>query len=267
MKYVRYRAGTTTAHGILEGDAVHEVTGDIYSGARRTGRILDLSDLKLLAPCEPSKIVAIGLNYADHAAEAKRQIPDEPIIFMKAPTSIIGPDEAIVLPSQDRRTDHEAELVIVMGKKCRKVGRNDALKYVFGYTCGNDVSDRIIQRKDGQWVRAKSFDTFCPLGPIVETDLDPDNLGIKTLVNSIVKQDSNTRHLIFSCSVLIEAVSAVMTLLPGDIIMTGTPEGVSPIKHGDVVEVVVEKIGTLRNPVVFDGGTISGDRPTAEFRL
>lgn len=253
MKYIRFQQGSSTAYGILEGDVVKELQGDIYSGATRTGREFPLSAVKLLAPCEPSKILAIGFNYAAHAAEGGKTPPDEPVLFMKAPTAIIAHGDPIVLPSLDRRTDHEAELVVVMGKKCKNVPREKALEYVFGYTCGNDVSDRPIQRKDGQWVRAKSFDTFCPLGPWIETDLDPSDLSIKAVLNGEVKQDSRTSKLVFDVPFLIEFISRVMTLLPGDIIMTGTPEGVSPMKPGDVIEIVIEGIGTLRNPVVYNG--------------
>jgi 2-keto-4-pentenoate hydratase/2-oxohepta-3-ene-1,7-dioic acid hydratase in catechol pathway len=251
MKFVRYQSGAKISWGILEGETIHEVTGDVMKNPKKTGETAPLSSVKLLAPCEnPQKLLAIGLNYALHAGEAKRDLPKEPIIFFKSQTSVTNPDEDIVIFDTTHKTDHEAELVAIIGKTVKNATLENALDYVWGYTCGNDVSDRTLQRQDLQWTRAKSFDTYAPLGPWVVTDLDPSALDIKCIVNGETKQNSNTKHLIFDVKQLIVTASECMTLFPGDVIMTGTPEGVSPIKPGDVVEVVIEGIGTLKNKVV-----------------
>lgn len=204
----------------------------------------------MLAPCTPSKIVALGRNYRDHAAELGHDVPLEPLIFLKPPSAVIGPDEAIRLPAMSARVDYEGELVVVMGRRAYRLREDeDPLAYVLGYTCGNDVTARDLQQRDGQFTRAKGFDTFAPIGPVIATDLDPTDLRIETRVNGCVRQRARTRDLVFPVPVLIRFIAQVMTLLPGDLIFTGTPAGVGPLFDGDVVEVEIEGIGTLRNPV------------------
>jgi len=197
----------------------------------------------------PTKIIAIGLNYLDHARELNMEIPEYPLIFMKPPTAVIGSGETIIYPPQTQELHYEGELGIVMGKRARNISEEEAKHYIAGYTCANDVTARDLQRKDGQWTRAKSFDTFCPLGPRIVKGIDPTNLAIATRVNGITKQNSSTNQMIFNAYKLVSFISAIMTLLPGDVISTGTPPGVGELKVGDVVEVEIEGIGVLRNRV------------------
>jgi 2-keto-4-pentenoate hydratase/2-oxohepta-3-ene-1,7-dioic acid hydratase in catechol pathway len=197
----------------------------------------------------PSKIVCVGRNYAEHAKELGNEAPPEPILFLKAPSSVLAPEGTIIRPPQSQRVDFEGELAIVIGRQARNVRRADWRGYVLGFTCGNDVTARDLQKKDVQFTRAKSFDTFCPIGPVIETDLDPSALNLVTRVNGEVKQKGNTRDMIFPCGFLVEFISSVMTLCPGDVILTGTPAGVGPLQSGDVVEVEIDGIGTLRNHV------------------
>ena len=199
---------------------------------------------------KPSKIIAIGLNYYDHARELKMPVPDHPIMFMKPASAGIKNGGSIIYPRQSKNVHYEGELAIVIGKKARNISRSAAVKYIRGYTCANDITARDIQNIDGQWTRAKSFDTFCPLGPRVVKDIDPMNLNIRTKVNGRIKQNSNTKNMIFNVHELVSFVSSVMTLLPGDVIITGTPPGVGPLKIGDIVEVEIEKIGILKNMVI-----------------
>lgn len=218
------------------------------------GRPLPLSAVKLLAPCRPGKILAIGRNYAEHAAEHGAAVPSEPLLFLKPPSAVIGPEEAINLPALSQQVEHESELVVVIGKRARHLRPEDALGCVLGYTCGNDVTARDLQRRDGQWSRAKGFDTFCPLGPWIETDLDPADQWVRCIVNGRLRQEGHTSQLVFGIATLLAYASAVMTLEPGDVLMTGTPAGVGPLAPGDVVEVSVSGIGVLRNRVQ-DGNT------------
>jgi len=197
----------------------------------------------------PTKIIAIGLNYLDHAKELNMEIPKYPLIFMKPPTAVIGDREIIIYPPQTQELHYEGELGIVIGKKARNISIEAAKQYIAGYTCANDVTARDLQRLDGQWTRSKSFDTFCPLGPRIVKDIDPTNLAITTRVNSVTKQNSNTNQMIFNAYKLVSFISAIMTLLPGDVISTGTPPGVGELQVGDVVEVEIEEIGILRNTV------------------
>ncbi len=213
---------------------------------------LSLSKVKLLSPVNPSKIVAVGLNYVDHAKELKMEIPDEPVIFLKPPTSVIGPEEEIIYPSQSCQVDYEAELALIIGREGRFISESQAPEYIFGYTCSNDITARDLQRKDTQWTRAKSFDTFAPLGPWIVTDLDPSNLNIELYLNGELKQSSNSRNMIFRPYQLVSFISQIMTLKPGDVIMTGTPPGVGSLNPGDVVEVKIEKIGVLKNRIVSE---------------
>ena len=249
MKFVRFRTGGTARYGILEGGRITEIRGSIYGRYQRTRRSHALPRVHLLPPCEPTKIVAVGLSYRDHAAEFGHPVPDEPILFLKPLTALIGPGDKIVYPAISQRVDYEAELAIVMKRKGRNIPRDQALRYVLGYTCHNDVTARDLQKKDGQWTRAKSFDTFAPLGPCIATGLDPHRLHIEARVNGEIRQSFNSDQLIFDVPTLVAFVSQVMTLSPGDVIATGTPPGVGPLKRGDVVEVEIEGIGVLRNPV------------------
>jgi len=259
MRIVRFRHNDLIADGVLTGDAIELLGAPPFAGLDRTGATVPLAEATLLAPVDPPNVIALGLNYRRHAEESNMKVPSHPQMFIKATTSVIGPSEPIVLPAMaPEEVDYEAELCIVIGKPAKSVSERDALDYVLGYTCGNDVSARDCQlRLDGQWARGKSFDTFCPLGPWIETDLDPDNCAIASRVNGETMQSSNTSDMIFGCRTLISFLSRVMTLLPGTVIMTGTPEGVGfarkpPVflKPGDVVEVEVEGTGVLRNEVV-----------------
>ncbi len=213
------------------------------------GQPVALSSVRLLAPCQPSKIVCVGRNYAEHAAEHGAEVPKEPLIFLKPPSAVVGPHDAIVLTSLSQQVEHEAELVAVVRVRARHLTRENALDCLLGYTCGNDVTARDLQRRDGQWSRAKGFDTFCPLGPWIETELDPSDQVVSCQVNGQVRQQAGTRDMVFDMKALLVYVTAVMTLEPGDVLMTGTPSGVSPIGSGDVVDVSVSGVGVLRNPV------------------
>ncbi|MBY4038225.1 fumarylacetoacetate hydrolase family protein [Rhodococcus fascians] len=234
-----------------EGDArtAKEIAEHPFGTPTFTGRSWPLADVRLLAPILASKVIAIGKNYAAHAAEMGGEAPETPVIFIKPNTSIVGPGAPIVLPPSSNEVHYEGELAIVIGRPCKDVPASKAYDVVLGYTVANDVSARDHQKHDGQWTRAKGHDTFCPLGPWIETSLDPSDLEIKTEVDGVVKQQSRTSLLLHDIPKIIEWVSAVMTLLPGDVILTGTPEGVGPITDGDSVSITVEGIGTLTNPV------------------
>ncbi|WP_415974435.1 fumarylacetoacetate hydrolase family protein [Rhodococcus sp. 077-4] len=234
-----------------EGDSqtAKEIAEHPFGTPTFTGRSWPLADVRLLAPILASKVIAIGKNYAAHAAEMGGEAPKDPVIFIKPNTSIVGPGAAIVLPPSSNEVHYEGELAIVIGRPCKDVPASKAYEVVLGYTVANDVSARDHQKHDGQWTRAKGHDTFCPLGPWIETTLDPTDLEIKTEVDGVVKQRSRTSLLLHDIPKIIEWVSAVMTLLPGDVILTGTPEGVGPITDGDSVSITVEGIGTLTNPV------------------
>ncbi len=209
---------------------------------------LALDEVELLAPVVPSKVVCVGRNYREHAAELGNKMPDEPLLFLKAPSAVIAPEDRIELPAASQQVEHEGELGVVIGKTARNV-EDDPLSYVAGYTCVNDVTARDLQRKDVQFTRGKSFDTFCPVGPWIETDIDPTNVTVTTRLNGEVKQNGKTADMAFDVAFLIRYISAIMTLYPGDLIATGTPAGVSRMQHGDVVEVEVSGIGILRNQV------------------
>lgn len=227
----------------------HEIKDHPFGEPTFTGRSWPLADVRLLAPILASKVICIGKNYADHAEEMGGEVPADPVIFMKPSTSIIGPEAAIVLPPTSTEVHFEGELAVVIGRPAKSVPAARALDVVLGYTCANDVTARDHQSHDGQWTRGKSHDTFCPLGPWIETNLDPSDLGLKTTLEGEVKQDSRTSLLMHDIPEIIAWVSEVMTLLPGDVILTGTPAGVGPVRAGEMVEVSVEGIGTLRNPV------------------
>ncbi len=252
MRIARFSAGEEVSFGVVEGEEIAEVSGHPFLGEIRfTGVRHPLEEVRLLAPILPSKVIAIGRNYAEHAREMGSEAPEEPLFFMKPSTSVAGPNDVIRYPEKlSQRVDYEGELAVVIGRLCREVPVSRAQEVIFGYTCANDVTARDLQRKDGQWTRAKGFDTFCPLGPWIETVLDPADLGIETLVNGEVRQVSRTSAMIHDIPRLIAHVSQVMTLLPGDVILTGTPEGVGPLEIGDMVSVQIEGIGELRNRVV-----------------
>lgn len=252
MKIARFSHNGGIQYGILDGDDLVVLAGDpMFAGYETTGERVPLTDAALLAPVIPrSKVVCVGKNYHDHAAEMGGEAPAEPLLFLKPNTAVIGPGDSIVRPvALSDRTEHEGELVVVIGRIAKNVSAEDALDVVFGYTVGNDVTARDLQRKDGQWARAKGFDTFCPLGPVIETDLDLAAAQLTTRVNGEVRQQAPLSDMIHSVADIIAYASAVFTLLPGDVIMTGTPAGVGPFVAGDAVEVEITGIGTLRNAV------------------
>lgn len=237
--------------GALGEEVVSTISGHPFGQVQFTGERHPLAEVRLLAPMLPSKVVAIGRNYAEHAHELGNEVPEEPLIFMKPSTSVIGHGEAIAYPTtQSDRVDFEGELAVVIGRLCREVPVDRVKDVVFGYTCANDVTARDLQKRDVQFTRAKGFDTFCPLGPWIETDLDPGDLALTTTVNGEVRQSGRTSQLINDIPALVAYVSAVMTLIPGDVILTGTPAGVGPLEVGDEVSVGIEGIGTLTNKVV-----------------
>jgi 2-keto-4-pentenoate hydratase/2-oxohepta-3-ene-1,7-dioic acid hydratase in catechol pathway len=255
VRIARFSKGDTVAFGAVEQEdereVIAEIAGHPFRGVEFTGKRYPLADVRLLAPILPTKIVAVGKNYAEHAREMGSEPPEEPILFLKPSTAVIGPGDGIVYPQKlSERVDYEGELAVVIGRLCREVPRHRAAEVVFGYTCANDVTARDLQAKDDQWGRAKGFDTFCPLGPWIETQLDPSDIAITTTLNGEVKQSARTAQLIHDVPALIEFVSSVMTLLPGDVILTGTPAGVGPMAVGDEVSVSIEGIGTLTNRVI-----------------
>ena len=252
MKIVRFEESGRTAFGVLnEGDGeIRETKGPPFGSSGFTGARYHFSQVRILAPVLPSKIVAVGLNYRDHAREMGKKIPEEPLIFLKAPSALNHPGGDVVYPRASRRVDYEAELAIVIGKVARDVREREAPSVILGYTCINDVTARDLQTKDGLYARAKGFDTFAPLGPWIETEIDPSGLRVRCLVNGETKQDGNTREMAASAFRLVEFVSHIMTLFPGDVIATGTPPGVGPVQVGDVMTVEVDGIGALTNRVV-----------------
>ncbi len=239
----------TPRYGILESDRVTLLAGAPFDGFQVTGEVLPLKDLALLPPCEPSKILCIGLNYKDHAEECNIALPVSPVVFMKPSTAVIGQNDTIIYPSLSSRVDYEAELAVVIGKEAHLVPEAEAHRYIYGYTCANDVTARDLQPENGQWIIAKSFDTFLPLGPLITDEIDPGHCDITAKVNGSVVQSSDTGQLIFKPDFLVSYLSQVMTLKAGDVIITGTPAGIGPMEPGDVVEVSISGIGTLRNHI------------------
>jgi 2-keto-4-pentenoate hydratase/2-oxohepta-3-ene-1,7-dioic acid hydratase in catechol pathway len=252
MKIVRFESEGRTSCGVLDPDSgeIADIVGQPFDGIRFTGERHLLGEVRLLAPVSPSKIVAVGLNYKDHAREMGKKIPEEPLIFLKAPSALNNPGEDVVYPRASQRVDHEAELAVVIGKPAKAVKAADAPSVILGYTCINDVTARDLQAKDGLYARAKGFDTFAPLGPWIETQLDPGALRVRCLVNGQVRQDGNTREMAASAFHLVEFISHIMSLFPGDVIATGTPSGVGAVKAGDVMTVDIDGIGPLTNRVV-----------------
>lgn len=253
MKIIRCEISGQPVYGMLEENGtVKQISGSIFGAYQIGDTIGNVKDLKLLSPVEPSKVIGVGLNYKSHIFETGGQEPKFPILFLKPSTSVIGPDATIVIPDVEGEIHYEGELGVVIGKRARHVSEAEALSYVLGYTCGNDVSARKVikeEREIGNMTRGKGFDTFCPLGPCIATGLDPTNLSLETRLNGETKQRGNTSDLLFSVAYLIADMSKVFTLLEGDVILTGTPSGIGPIEPGDVVEVDISGIGVLRNPV------------------
>lgn len=257
MKYVRFEnpQGKCT-YGIIKENKVFEINAAPYDSYRETGDVYKLDELKLLAPCEPKIIMCAGTNYMDHIKEANEKmhvetpIPEHPLIFSKGPNTLADPEQGIIYPTGVNRVDFEGELGVIIGKRCYKATCENALDFVIGYTCINDVSSRDMQWDDGQWTRGKGLDTFCPIGPIVTDEIDPFNVPVRTRVNGETLQDGNTRDMIFDIPSLIEYITEWITLEPGDVIATGTPAGVGPVKVGDIIEIDIEGIGILRNTMV-----------------
>lgn len=253
MRICRVALDDDLHYGVIESDAVALLSSHPFGPFEPDGRVLPLADVRLVAPVLPSKIVAVAKNYADHAREMGGEVPPAPMIFIKPSTCVVGHGDPIALPWQSEQVEHEAELAVVIGRLCRDVPEERVPDVVLGYTCANDVTARDLQRTDGQWGRAKGFDTFCPLGPWIETELDLDDAGIECRVNGQLRQDGSTGDMVRDVRELVSWVSSVMTLLPGDVILTGTPAGVGPLVAGDEVSVSIDGIGTLTNPVVDRG--------------
>jgi 2-keto-4-pentenoate hydratase/2-oxohepta-3-ene-1,7-dioic acid hydratase in catechol pathway len=251
MRLVRFRHDARLATGALEpgSDEIRVLRGTFFEDPLPTGETVALGDVLLLAPVLPSKLVCVGKNYAAHAAEFGMQVPEEPLLFLKPSTAVIGPGDPIRLLPISRRVDYEGELAVVIGRLARGVRTEDAFRYILGYTCANDVTLRDLQKSDDQWARAKGFDGSAPIGPWIETDLDPNDAIVRTRLNGEIRQQASTSEMVFGVATLIEYITVFMTLLPGDVLLTGTPEGVGTLSDGDVVEVEVEGVGVLRNEV------------------
>ena len=255
MRLIRFKTGTEEKNGVVVNGGLVEIPHSLLEASQAPFDDLErkafysLDEVNILPPVQPSKVVCVGLNYRDHAQELNMDLPEEPILFIKPPTTVIGPDNPIIYPPQCHQLDYEAELAVVIGRETRFTSKNDARDHIAGYTILNDVTARDLQRKDGQWTRAKSFDTFCPIGPWIETDMDPSHQDISLKLNGEVKQNSNTENMIFSVEELVEFISHIMTLNQGDIIATGTPPGVGSMNVEDIVEVKIEGIGTLSNKI------------------
>jgi 2-keto-4-pentenoate hydratase/2-oxohepta-3-ene-1,7-dioic acid hydratase in catechol pathway len=249
MRLVRFSYKRKEGWGIEENREIKILQGAPFSKIKLSGQKLSLKRIKLLAPAQATKIILVGLNYRDHAQELGMKAPVQPIIFLKPPTTLIGHREGIIYPPGVKRLDYEAELAVIIKRKAKRIHPEEAPRFILGYTCLNDITARDVQKRDIQWTRAKSFDTFCPLGPWVETKVDPSDLKIRSYVNGKVKQNSSTSNFIFSINKLISFISSIMTLLPGDVISTGTPPGVGPLKPLDTVEIEIEGVGRLKNYV------------------
>jgi len=253
MRYVRFEISGKKEYGVLNDHTVQKYEGKPFKYLEPTQEFYSLEEVKLLAPCEPSKIIAMGLNYHSHAKEMDMPLPNSPLTFLKPSTAVIGPDDDIIYPSASTRVDYEGEVAVVIKKAGWRISREDAMDYVLGYACFNDITARDLQKVDVQWTRAKGFDTFAAIGPWIETDLDHANIDIETYLNGKLKQKGNTCDLIYTVPEIINFISNVMTLLPGDIIATGTPSGIGPMYPGDVVEIKIDSVGTLRNKVIKNG--------------
>ena len=252
MRLIRYQFKNTKQLGWIYENQVGQIEGDIFGDFRRLEVNTKLEDVKFLPPVEPSKIICIGRNYASHAAEHGVSVPEIPMLFLKPPTSLIGHLDKIILPPQSSLVEHEAELAVIIGKKGRWIKPENASEFILGFSIANDVTARDLQRRDGQWTRGKGFDTFCPLGPWIETDFDPSDALVICKVNNEIRQMSSTRDMVFPVAQLIAFASTVMTLLPGDVLLTGTPAGVGVLKTGDRIEIEIENLGKLEN--IVEGG-------------
>ena len=250
-RFIRYKTAEKISWGIFEEENIAEISGNPALGFDRTGNYFNLSQIILLAPVEPSKIVCVGLNYKDHVKESQSatKVPESPVLFMKPPSALIGPGGKIIYPEMSNRVDYEAELGIVIGRRCYQVAEAEAEDYIFGLTCANDVTARDLQKSDGQWTRGKGFNSFCPVGPWIISNLAYRDLSIESYLNGDLKQSARTSMMIFPVPFLISFISKVMTLNPGDLILTGTPAGISPMQPGDRIEVRIEGIGSLVNDV------------------
>ncbi|TVL94307.1 fumarylacetoacetate hydrolase family protein [Streptomyces sp. SAJ15] len=253
MRIARFSIDGNVAYGVVEGETLDIIKGIPYGDFERSGTKIPLDKVRLLSPVLPNKIVAIGRNYAEHAAELGHEVPEVPVAFFKPSTAVVGPGDPIVYPSFSSEVHHEAELAVVIGRMCREVPRERVKDVILGYTCANDVTARDVQRREAQWARAKGFDTSCPLGPWVETDLDPRDLTVMCTVNGEQRQLGRTGEMVRTVEDLIVHITEAMTLLPGDVILTGTPAGVGPLNVGDEVAVTIEGIGTLTNKVIKRG--------------
>lgn len=250
MRIARFEVDGRTQFGELDGEMIHELAGEPYAAGRRAGRSFPRHAVRLRCPVVPSKVIGIGLNYRDHAVEHHTELPTEPLMFFKAPSALIGTEEGIMLPVGIGTVDLEAELVVVVGRRARRIRPDEAARYIMGYTCGNDVSARDVQKRDRMWpARSKSFDTFAPVGPWIETELDPGALRLRSRINGVVRQEGTTGDMVFDAFELLSFLSHVVTLEAGDCVFTGTPAGVSPIAPGDRIEVEIDGIGVLANPV------------------
>lgn len=252
MKFVRYSSGGAAHYGVLDGESLERLTAAPFLGGERTGERQDAGKVQWLCPIENPRIFAVGMNYVGHIAEAGAKTPEMPQMFMMPSTAAVGTGQEIVLPPEATMVHHECELAVVIGKSGRRIAAENARDYILGYTCANDVSERVIQNKEmalGTLLIGKSFDTFCPLGPVIDTEVDPSRLDISTRVNGVVRQQGNTADMLFSPETIVSYLSQAITLLPGDVILTGTPSGVGPLLAGDVCEVTIQGIGTLSNPV------------------
>ncbi len=251
MKIYHYKYREKPLYGVLKEDILFPIKGSIFRKFQVKEQGVPISEVSILPPVFPSKIIAVGRNYKDHALERGRPVPEEPLIFLKPPSALIGPNEIIVYPKMSKRIDYEGELGIVIKKQASQLSNSaNVYDYILGYTCFNDVTARDLQDKDGQWTRGKSFDTFAAVGPCIATQLNPERLKLKTFLNGKLRQSGNTKNFIFSIPVLMKFISHIMTLFPGDIIATGTPSGIGPMVPGDRVEVQIEEIGTLSNTVM-----------------
>lgn len=257
MRFIRYQSGSDAPRfGWILDDKVGPVDGTPFGEYRRMSATLPLESVRLLSPVQPGKIICVGRNYVEHAREHNAEVPQIPLLFLKPPSSVIGPGDKILLPPQSQQVEHEAELAVVIGREGRWIPLEDVSSYVLGYTIANDVTARDLQMRDGQWTRGKGFDTFCPLGPWIDTDFDPADALVTCRVNGEMRQMASTREMVFTIAQLVAYASSVMTLMPGDVLMTGTPAGVGRLEDGNVVEVSIEGIGALSNPVGKDMHTV-----------
>ena len=258
MKFIRFQNEKGASQlGWVSGDQIGPVHGNIYKEYQRGEATIPLSRVRLLPPLKPGKIICVGRNYAAHAQEHGAEVPEIPLLFLKPPSSVVGPGDPILLPPQSNQVEHEAELAVIIGQPGRWIKPEDALNHVFGYTIANDVTARDLQRSDSQWTRGKGFDTFCPLGPWIETEFDPSDAMITCHVNGELRQMASTRDMVFTIRQLIAFASTVMTLETGDLFLTGTPSGVSPLKAGDILVTNIDGIGSLENPIKLDDTRLS----------